>query len=133
MTAVARLAAAIGYPDPVREDETVFTLKVDGGEMRASEERGQLVLSRELAVEEEQLPRLAGYAAGRLIKEDAVLAWDPQREAALLWQQTPASSSDGQLKLFFEVFAASCDWWAARLSEENREESHSFPQMMFRP
>lgn len=132
MTAVERLLGAIGYPEPAPAGATKFTLKVDGGEMLAYEDGGRIVLERALPATDEQLADLAGYAAGRLLREDAVLAWSPERECPILWQASAANAGEVQLKRFFEVFAASCDWWLARCTPDEGP-SGAYPQMVFRP
>ena len=53
-------------------------------------------------------------------------------EAAILWQDVPASASDERLRLFFEVFTASCDWWAERVKEALTPEP-VFPEMVIMP
>ena len=78
------------------------------------------------------MARLAGYAAGRILKEEAVLAWDPEAECPILWQDVSESASAEQLKIAFEVFCASCDWWLARADEAGGERV-VFPGMMIRP
>ena len=128
-----RLLAAIGYPEgeasPVRG---VLSLKVDGQTVKAMEDAGRLLLVYSLgAPEAEVCRRLAGYTAGRLLKEDATLAWDPTAGELILWQGVTASSSADILRRFFEVFSASCDWWRSRLQEEGSGET--IPSMMIRP
>ena len=131
MTAIERLAGAIGYPDAVPAGATEFVLKVDGAEMRAHEEGGRLILEQALEAADDQVVQLAEYAAGRILREEAVLAWDPTKGTPILWQGIAATATDDQLKRFFEVFAASCDWWRART--EAAPESVSIPTMMIRP
>ena len=94
MTSAERLAKAIEYPEETSGSE--ITLLVDGGDVRVREEGGRIVLERVLCRPEDDsgaLARFAGFAAGRLLKEEATLAWDPNREAAILWQDVPASDS----------------------------------------
>ena len=132
--ALARLLKAIDYPDECPPDARAFTLTVDGGEMALSERNGRLTLQKVLrrpdgaAVD---LAALAGYATGRLLKEDAVLAWDPTEMAPILWQDVPAEASETVLRRFFEVFATSCEWWMARLGEAQAAER--IPEMMILP
>lgn len=132
MTAVERLLKAIGYPESAPEGATKFVLKVDGGEMRAYESGGRLILERGLSVSDDRLADFAGFAAGRMLREDAVLAWSPERESPILWQAIAATAGESQLKLFFEVFAASCDWWLARCEPEEGP-TGVYPDMVFRP
>ena len=126
--------AAIGYPsDEVSPEGDAFNLLVDGGKMEVREGEGRLVLSRALGTfDDAGMQRMAGYASGRMLKEDAVLTWDPASDGLMLWQDVPSGASDGQLKRVFEVFCASCDWWLARAGEENAT-GEQVPEMMIRP
>ena len=139
-TAVERLAEAIGYPEAVPGGAVSFAFAVDGTEIAARESGGRLVLERclwttadgddETAV---RIPAtLARYAAGRVLREEATLAWDPNREAAILWQDVPASAPAERLRRLFEVFTASCDWWAERVKEAQTPEP-VFPEMVIVP
>ena len=119
MGVVERFARAIDYPEAVPSGAMESSFLVDGGALTAREDGGRLVLRRTLAQDpdEETLARLAGYAAGRILREEATLAWDPDGQALILWQEVPANVSDDLLRRVFEVFAASCDWWLARLTD----------------
>ena len=129
-----RLVAAIGYPsDEVLSENGVLQLLVDGEKIEVREGEGRLVLSRALGpFDDAGMQRMAGYASGRMLKEDAVLTWDPASDGLVLWQDVPSGASDGQLKRVFEVFCASCDWWLARAGEENAA-GEQVPEMMIRP
>ena len=138
-TAIERLASAIGYPETVPAGATAFVFAVDEAEIAARESGGRLLLERVLwqATEEDgqaaRIPgELARYAAGRILREEATLAWDPRRDAAILWQDLPASAPEERLRWFFEVFTASCDWWSERLKESLTPEP-TFPEMVIRP
>ena len=139
-TAVERLAEAIGYPEAVPGGAMAFAFTVDGVEIAARESGGRLLLERLLwratDGDDEAAARLpamlARYAAGRVLREEATLAWDPTREAAILWQDVPASAPAERLRRFFEVFAASCDWWAERVKEALTPEP-VFPEMVIMP
>ena len=132
MNAVGRLASAIGYPQEVPADSVDFVFKVDGGEIRALDLEKRLVLLREISREEDELPRLASYSVGRVLRENAILYWDERIGAAVLSQEIPASATAHELKVFFETFADSCDWWLARTAAEPVD-SASFPEMVIRP
>ena len=132
MNAVGRLASAIGYPQEVPGDSVDFAFKVDGGEIRALDLEKRLVLLREISREEDELPRLASYSVGRVLRENAILYWDERIGAAVLSQEIPASATAHELKVFFETFADSCDWWLARTAAEPVD-SASFPEMVIRP
>jgi len=134
LKAVDRLVAAIGYPsDEISSENGVLQLLVDGGKMEVRESEGRMVFSRALgSFDDAGLQRLAGYAAGRMLKEDAILSWDPAAGGVMLWQDVPSGASDSQLRRVFEVFCASCDWWLARAGEEHVS-SDRVPEMMIRP
>ena len=113
-TAVERLLAAVGYPEKVSGGAVSSVLSVDGADIYAEEREGRLVLKRPLAADASILPTLAVYAAGRMLKEDAVLSWQSD-VGAFLWQSAPADAGSGALGRFFESFLDSCDWWRARV------------------
>ena len=132
-TSIQRLAQAIGYPDEVPEGVLSFTVRVDGRDMPAAESGGRLVLRCALQADpaDDVVERFAGYAVGRMLKEEATLAWDPERSELILWQAVPAQASDAVLRRFFEVFATSADWWFARARDD--EAVSSIPEMVIRP
>ena len=136
--AIERLAAAIGYPEPVPAGAERYVFGVDDAEVTASISDGRLTLSRVLWTEpegeaESSVPRRAAeLAAGRVFREDAVLAWDEATKTLGLSQDVPASLSSDWLLKFFEVFTASCDWWLERIREES-EPKPVFPEMMIVP
>lgn len=136
-TALERFVQILGYPGSVPAGARTFTLVVDGGEIEAEERDGRLVLTKALCSVEggeegsPDLAALAGYAAGRMLKEEAVLAWDAVREVPILWQDVAAGGNAAQFRRFFEVFAASCDWWEARVREV--QDHRRVPEMMIVP
>ena len=115
--AIERLISAIGYPERASADASAFTFQVDGGEILASEAGNALRLVCRLTDDAAQLPRLAEYAAGRMLREDATLACD--QEGAFLWQEASATSDAHALQRLFETFCDSCDWWRARILSNN--------------
>ena len=119
MGAIDRLSEAMAYPVEERKrGVSSAEFLVDGGVVLAQEEHGQLRFVRKLgAVAEGGLAQLAGYAAGRMLKEEAVLAWDPRAKGLLLWQEVPTSGSDELLLREFDLFLDSCDWWESRMKE----------------
>lgn len=131
MNAVDRLLDAIGYPlDEVLSEGESVVLKVDGREVRVRELRGRLVLSFSLGTpSEEGLRQLASFAMGRMLREEAVLAWDPERRELILWQSVPVTAAGDLMRRIFEVFLASCDWWADRSGET----VETIPETMIRP
>ncbi len=119
MSALDRLAEAISYPVEERQpgaSQAVF--QADGLSVSVTEGVGRLRMSHELGpTSEADFETLAGFGAGRLLKEEAVLAWDPRGKRLLLWQEVSTGVSDEVLAQSFELFLASCDWWGARMKE----------------
>ena len=132
MNVIGRLASAIGYPQAVPADSVEFAFKVDDGEVRALDLEKRLVLAREISRDTDDVPRLAAYSAGRMLRENAILYWDERREAAMLAQEISATAAPHELKGFFETFADSCDWWLAR-TVPSAAKTASFPEMVIRP
>ena len=132
-TAIGRLIDAIGYPERAPEDAASFTLRVDGMEILAEERDGRLILSRSLTDSDDLIPTLAGYAAGRLLREEAVLSADPSKLGAFLWQDAPATADAQSFVRLFETFLDSCDWWRSRIAGETANTSESVPELMIRP
>lgn len=130
--ALNALAVAVGYPERVPPGASAFTFSVDGGVVMASVISERIVLVRELAAPSVvDLACLAGYAAGRALREEAVLAYDPVEDRVILSQAIPADADAAVMRRFFEVFAASCDWWLARVSDS--ESAEAVPEMVIRP
>ncbi len=132
---------AIGYPDKVESDGASAALLVDGASVFCEDRGNRLVLSFDLGEEASgtSLPRFAQYAAGRILKEDAVLAYGRlgAKETCFLWQDAPADAAPGELLRFFETFLNSCDWWRERCGGR-AESSEGLPPspdktMMIRP
>ena len=126
------MAEAIGYPDRIPEGALAATLRVDGAEVSAAVAGDRIVLSQRLAGEADNMPSLAGYAAGRMLREEAVLAYGDG--AAFLWQDAPARAGDQALVRLFESFMDSCDWWRARLEPRpGADRASPFPEVTIRP
>ena len=141
-TPVERLLSAIGYPERMSDTSVAFTLRVDGSEVVAEEMNGRLVLSHALTDDESLLPTLATYAAGRMLKESATLAYGslqasrPSNHQAFLWQDVSADANAHELLRLFETFIDSCDWWRIRvdaLREGGAVEANVPETMMIRP
>ena len=103
---------SVGYPGRAQAGESSFVLSVDGMEIRAEAADGRVILSYMLTDDETALGPLSEYAAGRMLKEDAVLTWDG---GAMLWQDVPAGAGGSGFRRLFEAFLDSCDWWRARV------------------
>ena len=126
------LAKAIDYPEEIPSGAVSFSFSVDDGIVEASVEKNRLLMTRSLsAASDTDLARLADYAAGRVLREEATLAYDPATDCVILWQDLPASADAVLLRRFFEVFTASCDWWQARV--RGAETASAIPEMMIRP
>jgi len=143
-SAVERLLAAIEYPDWMPDAYGPVTLRVDGMEIFAEESNGRIVLSRRLTADDSLLRTLAGYAIGRMLHEDALLAYgapfhsaaETPAGSAFLWQDAPANASERDMLLLFESFMNSCDWWRARVDAlaGKPENGDSAPEtMVIRP
>lgn len=131
-SAIVLLARAIGYPEAVPNGSSSYRFSVDGKPVYADVSNGRLVLRAEIAAAGDvDLAVFAGYASGRVMKEDAVLAYDPDSDRLILWQEISSAASDAILRRFFEVFTASCDWWRARV--QGASVATSVPEMMIRP
>ena len=112
---------AIGYPDRAPAGSGAFMLRVDGMEVLAEEADERIVLSYGLTDEESMFHALATYASGRMLVEDAALAYGLRQGGAVdrplvfLWQESAAGVDEKGLLRFFETFMGSCDWWRARV------------------
>lgn len=139
MNAIETLAKAIGYPDEIPEGIKDYLLAVDDFEVRAQETGGRLRLTATVfspardGSDEGRLAELAGYVPGRILKEEAVLAWDPDSESVILWQEYPATADADDLRRFFEVFTASFEWWRDRVSAARDEAEPPMPEFVIRP
>lgn len=129
--ALERLLTAIEYPERMPNAEGPFTLRVDGREMLAEESAGRIVLSHVLTEDDSLFPTLAAYAAGRMLREDAALAYG--RRSAFLWQDAPADADDRMFVRLFETFADSCDWWRARVDEREKAGEVEISEAVIRP
>jgi hypothetical protein len=129
---ISKLASAIGYPDKVADGLVVYTFRVDGWEIIAEKIAFRIVLKRYLDVSYDDLPMFASYAAGRLLREEAVLAWDDKMQKAVLWREIPPQTDSSEMRAAFEEFADSCEWWMQRVMEIDAPKS-VFPDIMIRP
>jgi hypothetical protein len=129
---ISNLALAVGYPEKVADEAIIFTFRVDGGEIVAQSLSSRLILKRYLEVPYDKLQVFASYAAGRMLREEAVLSWDDRSERAFLWREIPKNADASEMKAAFEEFADSCDWWVQRTAEIDAPES-VFPDIMIRP
>ena len=133
--AIERLGEAIGYPDRIAGGAVEFTFRVDGMEIVAEEAGGRLTLKYALTEDEGLFARLAEYAAGRMLKESAVLAAErPDSGGVFIWHDTSSDASAHDLLRLFEAFCASCDWWRERVESVGGDKPQFGPeQMIMRP
>jgi len=155
--AADRLLAAIGYPERISDTGAPFTLRVDGREVFVEESAGRIVLSIVLTEDDSLIPKLAAYAAGRMLREDATLAFGsfevskfrglegtaskpPNLQTSklpsscvFLWQDAPVDANDRTLVRLFESFVDSCDWWRARVEEWVKGETVEMSESVIRP
>ena len=141
-TAIERLIEAVGYPERAPDGAVSFTMQVDGGEIAVAETAGgALRLSARVSDDASVLPRLAEYAAGRMLREDAVLAFgslddwkDGNAACAFLWLDVASGADAPALRRAFEDFADSRDWWRARVMQDVETGAAApFPEMVIRP
>ena len=155
--AADRLLAAIGYPERIPDTDEPFTLRVDGREMFIEESAGRIILSVVLTEDESMIPTLADYAAGRMLREEATLAYGsfevlkfrslegtaskpPNLQTSklpgnyvFLWQDASVDADDRTLLGLFESFTVSCDWWRARVDERGKGDAVEISEAVIRP
>lgn len=137
---------SVGYPERMPKASSPFVMRVDGMEILAEESAGRIFLSFALTDDASQIPMLASYAAGRMLREDAVLTYGRMADAgaqggdegpcAFLWQSAPADADGHVFMRFFETFMDSCDWWRERVDvlRGGAPDGSSVPAtMMIRP
>ena len=105
--------------------------------MFVEESAGRIVLSAAVTDDESMVPALAAYAAGRMLHEDATLAYGRTSKlpssTIFLWQDAPADADDRTLVRLFESFADSCDWWRARVDERGKGGAVEISEAVIRP
>lgn len=129
---IKRLATAINYPEQVPDQALVYVFRVDEGSCVAEVIGGRLILKRVLEISEAELEQFAGYAAGRLLREEAVFAWDDRTEQAIVWQELPMGGSTAEIVSAFEDFCDSYDWWQQRVNELQAPPT-VFPDILIKP
>ena len=132
---IERLGEAIGYPDRIPNGAVEFVFRVDGMEIVAESTKDRIILKHTLTEDESMFARLAEYAAGRLLKEPAVLAAErPDSGGLFIWQDAASDTSAHDLLRLFETFCASCDWWRERVDSVEGDQPQFGPdQMIMRP
>ena len=135
---IEKLAEAIVYPEEIPAEAKSYVFAVDDFDVRAVVEGGRVMLSGTVCTPtkdlsgEEMLVKLSEYAAGRILKEEAVLAWDPDSDSVILWQEFPEKAELNDLRRFFEVFTASLEWWRDRAATEE-EVQPPLPEFVIMP
>ena len=128
---VERLGEAIGYPERVPEGAVSFLFRVDDDPVEARAKAGTL-LFRWTFPENAPVERLAEFAAGRILRDPAVLSWDPVRERAVLWRRTAKGAGDRELVRTFREFIGSRGWWKACVAELTRPKA-TLRDLVIRP
>ena len=113
---VQRLSELIGYPERVPEGALSFGFVVDGETVEARQSGGALLLVWRFP-EKAPVQRLAELAPGRILREEAVLAWDAPSKRAILWQVSAKGADDRSLVATFQEFLDSRDWWMNAVEE----------------
>ena len=116
MREIARLAAAIGYPVRVPDGALSFTFSVDDDPIEARVVGGRLRLGWTFP-KDAPASALAAFATGRMLREEAVVAWDPAAGRAILWQRAQSGADDRALVGMLQDFVNSRDWWKDRVAE----------------
>lgn len=114
--AIERLAELIGYPARVPGGGVSFDFLVDDDPVTARTQGGALQFRWALPGNP-PIATVAAFAAGRILREEAVVAWDPATERLILWQGTAKGADDAALVKAFQQFLNSRDWWAERMKE----------------
>jgi hypothetical protein len=129
---ISKLASAINYPEKLSQDLSVYAFRVDGWEVVAEKIGNRIALKHYLDIGVDDLPQFASYVAGRLLREEASLAWDESAQKALLWREISTNANLSEIKAAFEEFADSCEWWMQRVLDINAPKS-VFPDVLIRP
>lgn len=128
---VERFGELIGYPERVPEGAVSFVFKVDDDPVEVRTKAGAL-LFKWMLPENAPVERIAEFAAGRILRDQAVVAWDSFRERAMLWQRTRKGAGDAALVEAFRVFLGSCDWWKRCVAELVRPKA-TLAEIVIRP
>lgn len=129
---IKNLAFVLNYPEEIPEDAHDCVFWVDGLQIHAMEQSRGILLRFFLPCSEEQLSDLATFAAGRILREEAVLAWDYQGSRLFLWRELSGLTDEHVIRQDFEDFVDSCEWWYARCSEKEVPQS-VLPDILIRP
>lgn len=129
---IGRLATAINYPEEIPEGIVQYLFRVDGLGYAVEILGSRLVVKFRLDISGDEIVTFATFAAGRMLREEAILAWDKRSQEAFLWQELPVHGSSAELAAAFGAFVDACEWWADRV-EALRVPASVFPKMMIQP
>ena len=127
----------VRYPQANASPDGRTTLVFDGQPVLFQEDGGGLKLQTDLPAlpedaeaRRETLLKLMGYAMGRSLKDNAILAYDSSRKTLFLWQPLGGVIDDETLVSQVEGFLAAAEWWRLRLQRQDGAAS-SNPQTLF--
>lgn len=136
-SSIERFVKTIGYPiEEIERTEGPVSLLVDEMTIRVDIAKVGMVMRYVLGrTDEVNAALILGYAAGRILKEDAVVAYDPENDEIFLWSKIAANASEAKMTKVFEEFMTSCEWWRTALGAEsaNAKESVSNEFMRIMP
>ena len=113
---VERFGELIGYPERVPAGVVSFVFRVDDDPVEVRQREGALVFKWTFPGNA-PIERIAEFAAGRIPRDRAVVAWDAFRERAILWQGTRKGAGERAQVEAFRLFLGSCDWWKRCIAE----------------
>lgn len=129
---ITRLANAIEYPAEVPTGASSFAFHIDDSVTFIENMGSRLILRHDLELTQDDLSQFAVYASGRMLREEAVLGWDERSEKVFLWREIPSGADAAEMRLAFEDFLDSCDWWESRVGELHAPRT-VFPDIMIKP
>lgn len=126
-SSIERFVKTIGYPiEEIERTEGPVSLLVDEMTIRVDMAKVGIVMRYALGrTDEVNAAIILGYAAGRILKEEAVIAYDPESEEIFIWSKIAANASDAKMTKVFEEFMTSCEWWRAALGAESAKAKES--------
>lgn len=128
---VERFGELIGYPERVPEGAVSFVFRVDDDPVEVRQKEGALAFKWTFPGNA-PIERIAEFAAGRILRDQAVVAWDAFRERAILWQRTRKGDGERAQVEAFRVFLGACDWWKRCVAELVRPKA-TLAEIVIRP
>lgn len=126
-----RFGDLIGYPERVPAGAVSFVFRVDGDPVEVRQKEGSLVFKWTFP-ENAPVERIAEFAAGRILRDQAVVSWDPFRERVMLWQRTLKGADGAAQVAAFTAFLGACDWWKGCVAELVRPKA-TLAEIVIRP